>query len=685
MADWSLPQLSDLKVDVLSMLKGREVDAYTLAENALNPPVGAIRWNRTLNMFQSWDGAAWHDLIIAVVGGGTGGSNIDEVLDSLNLGTMSTQNSNAVNITGGSITGVSPLSTTGNLTVGGVITAGSTPTTITNSAGQILESAIVDGTIYARVNAQENITQIWTYHQPLQIYASGAIHFLAGSLRFHPNETTSGLDRITFADGATSTCPAYIQAYEAGVSANNFIIGNNYHSSDGANSGRRNTALGASLIRLGQGAMVLASIDAAGTYSDLLSLNPGGVTSYPPNLQIGTGVATVSQLTLFGAVQGSLTFYAGGVMQSAIYGASKKLYYDADDHYWRSTTGAVSYATLSSAGTFAAYVLQTNSGYINSGAVAAFYMPPSHTQAFCNTFYLTNTANTNTWGHFTPNFLCLTGDSTEVRLGSSAIGAALRLIKVGANGYLDCVTAGGTFYFRRWNDSAVLLTLHNEGTLQPANGVYLSNGTVDAPAVRFVATLNSGIYYNAAGSTLEFGARMSEEHRGIVRCHTAAGGGRVSIYIGTQEMFYWGPWPNVRVQGHFAPVAVTAYYCGEPTLYWYQSFSYHGYVTISDIRAKDVKGPIRDDILDFIDAVEPIIASSKASEKPVGFLGEEEFIHDFATFSAQDIREKIDEPLGIKTVFGRPEKLGVEYGRLTPLLWQAIRRLNARLKALENN
>lgn len=90
--DWNSPIAADDTDDVLDGLKSRDVDALTLCvADPTNKPTGAIRWNRSTFKFQEWDGAAWQNM---------------DVASGLTLGTMASQNSNAITITGGTVTGV---------------------------------------------------------------------------------------------------------------------------------------------------------------------------------------------------------------------------------------------------------------------------------------------------------------------------------------------------------------------------------------------------------------------------------------------------------------------------------------------------------------------------------------------------------------------------------------------------
>lgn len=58
------------------------------------------------------------------------------------------------------------LTATGTAQITGVLSAGSGPTTITNATGQVLETAINDGSVLARVASNETISGGWTFSAP---------------------------------------------------------------------------------------------------------------------------------------------------------------------------------------------------------------------------------------------------------------------------------------------------------------------------------------------------------------------------------------------------------------------------------------------------------------------------------------------------------------------------------------
>jgi hypothetical protein len=116
MADWGKPAITDLYVDVLNYLAAKDSDSATLFINVpSNQPVGTIRYNRTTNTFQEWNGSVWQDKLISIAGGGTGANTPSGIVISLGLGTMSLQNATAVSITGGTAIGISSLQMTGSI------------------------------------------------------------------------------------------------------------------------------------------------------------------------------------------------------------------------------------------------------------------------------------------------------------------------------------------------------------------------------------------------------------------------------------------------------------------------------------------------------------------------------------------------------------------------------------------
>lgn len=109
MANWTNPLITSQYDVFVNEAKDRDVDCATMFLNAATAlPNGTIRWNRTTSVLEQYDGVSvWTPLVLAMTGGGTGSNNANGVRVALGLGTMSVQNSNAVAISAGVITGLS--------------------------------------------------------------------------------------------------------------------------------------------------------------------------------------------------------------------------------------------------------------------------------------------------------------------------------------------------------------------------------------------------------------------------------------------------------------------------------------------------------------------------------------------------------------------------------------------------
>jgi len=113
-ADWLKPTITSDYINFVAEVSGRLDDAAQMfVSDPTNQPVGAIRYQRSTNLLQEWDGAAWQNKVISIAGGGTGASTPAGILGNLNLGTMAVQNAVSVAITGGAISGLTSLSMSG--------------------------------------------------------------------------------------------------------------------------------------------------------------------------------------------------------------------------------------------------------------------------------------------------------------------------------------------------------------------------------------------------------------------------------------------------------------------------------------------------------------------------------------------------------------------------------------------
>jgi len=163
MADWNVPTTATSYLTFPAAIIALATDAAQMFNSApTNPPNNIIRYNRSTNIFEEWDGATWGAKAIGVAGGGTGATSASAARTALGIGTLGVQNSNSVSITGGSISGITLDAAVISSGVVALARGGTGVSLTLGSSGQVMYSngsniAFADGDQIAKLNAS-NLT-----------------------------------------------------------------------------------------------------------------------------------------------------------------------------------------------------------------------------------------------------------------------------------------------------------------------------------------------------------------------------------------------------------------------------------------------------------------------------------------------------------------------------------------------
>lgn len=236
-----------------------------------------------------------------------------------------------------------------------------------------------------------------------------------------------------------------------------------------------------------------------------------------------------------------------------------------------------------------------------------------------------------------------------------------------------------TVQFRKVN-GASLATLNSTGRFSTVAGITVPSMTASNAAIAFANSGNSGMYMNDGLGAIDFGAQLDNgSTRSMVRCYMNTQG-KIHFFCNdviVQEI------NNATVRSLTCQgISANAYYQGTAAVPWLQMHSNLGYVTTSDARMKNVHRDLTD-VLDLIDAVQPKVASFKKELMSPDNQDPENWAKPFPTFLAQDILLEVDGRLGARIVDDKElDSLGITYERLVPILWQAVKELHTKVKAL---
>lgn len=643
MADWALPQLGDLKVDVLGMLKQRDTDAMTLAESPLNPPVGSKRWNQSLSKFQNWDGAAWIDLVLSIAGGGTGATNPTDFLTNFGLGSMSTQNSNAVTITGGNITGLANLSTLGNIAIAGQIIAGSAPTTVTDSAGRVLESSIADANILARVAGNETITGGWTFTQPLNLQGAGP------GILINDSTSTTNQKRLLVQQAASVFAISLLD--DAG-NGKPYLV-----STRNGNTPTVTTTYGSWVFD--------GSVTIAGTVAFTTEVHVGNYSiptlikfKAPPNANAGLEFYNTGDVKVGQIIQNSIT-----------------LFIDQDVITFRTSSGTLPIASFLSRDNKAVIngVLRLPAGILHRNNETRFISFPDAgaVTLYSNTGVNFATDADVTYLVTTTNSLALPTVGSVLFIGGTDVFNSISLRNDGTDSHFGAVKGTGSLYLKKF-DGTVLVTFAATGAIIPIGPINLPAGLPASPSLT-VGLSNAGMYYNTGQNTLEFGTGFALTTRSLIRSYNNLK--KIDFLVGTRaQLSVSDAWvilgdyaqavldaggSDVMHCGNTYPFQDNRFNCGVATNRWATIGAVNGVIQTSDVRNKRIEGKIQR-ARDIVKAISPFMGSTPPA------MGQKE--RTVPMFGAQEVDVELPDVVHKDN----SDSWMMNYSNMIPVLWQAV-------------
>ncbi len=219
-------------------------------------------------------------------------------------------------------------------------------------------------------------------------------------------------------------------------------------------------------------------------------------------------------------------------------------------------------------------------------------------------------------------------------------------------------------------------SLTSLGTL---TNLIVANGSSIAPAISFFGAVNSGLYYNSGGPTIEFGTNFSVSTRAVIRAYNNQA--KIDFLIGnvvSLQVFETQVIAPVQVFGNgFFPNADNTYSLGGSGQRYVNVWATNGVIQTSDERHKRIHQPLdAEDCLEMIVSLNTFVASWLTGPDNARF----------PALSAQDVKLRIDDEYGTEIVkVDKNDVHAMYYERMIPVMCAAIRGLYGKLQDLRTN
>ena len=644
MADWNTPTLSSLYTDFLSYMKDRDVDIAKQFDGttSTNVPTGAVKWNSTSNRWNKWDGSAWQELTtsygfnsvtlpngtangVAYLNGSkvlTSGSAL--TFDGTNLGVGTSSPSAKLNVYGGAFDAVIKLA---NATSG-------------NTGSDGFDIAFTGANVYF-ANRESGF-------MAYEIAGSEQMRLTSTGLGIGTSSPAQKLDVAGSGQfGTASTNSAVVRYFNQNA---NLYIG--VDSAAGSNTGIANApyfmGTGAYPMTFWTNTTERMRLDSSGNLG--LGVTPSAWGSSYRSLQVGNSHLT--ETTGYTFLGQNWYVNSGGTTVYTTSNFATLYRQNSGQHVWFTAPSGTAGGTVA----FTQAMTLDASGNLGIGT--------SSPNAQLHVSYAGQTGiQISNTGSTPSSWLTQVLDGGSIRWYSYTAGSERMRIDSSGNVGIGTSSPSSPAGFAKnetlYDASSCSMVVNSGGVYRSEFAVSSGGGwlgTYDSIPQRFVTANIERMRIDSSGNLLVGTASVNTVGGGYTALNIAGSSGG-SIVLkesgGTRLSYIYGDASN-------------RLYCTQNTNGVYLSNGATSWAAASDERVKDIIEPI-EDAASKVSTLRAVIGKYKTDEEGTrrSFL------------IAQDLQKVLPEAVDASD----PEKLGVQYTDVIPLLVAAIQELKAELDA----